>query len=150
MTSYLILMRIQDFPPLMNLPRDRWEPVPFPSPAPSQGPQSLLLSHVRDARGSPREPGREGRSPRSPRERRSTSLPRQPPPPALPRRGPSALPAASRAGMAKFPCRSCLGEPSGHSPPPRKSVACSLPWKLGVERRRKIKAAAPGAVGAVR
>lgn len=77
-TSFLILMRIRDFPPLMNLPRDHWEPVMFPSPAPPRGPRRLLPSLVRDVRGSPREPGREGRSPRSPGERRPDSLPRPP------------------------------------------------------------------------
>lgn len=81
--------------------------VPFPSPfAGSPEPPSQPCTRREGLSSSAGKGGTEHRE--SPGQ-----APRQPPPPALPRRGPPALSAASRGGMAKFPCRSCLGELAG-------------------------------------
>lgn len=89
--------------------------------SPSRGLRSLLPSHVG-------EPGREGRSPRVP-GRGAPSLP-------LPRRGPCST--GSEPGRdGKVSLQILPGRASGHSAPPRKSVACSLPWKLGAKEKAK-------------
>lgn len=126
-----------------NSAHDHWEPVPSPFAAPSRCPRSLLPSHVRGCsrrRGSSLK-SREGRdgntgAPGSPRQSRQ-------PPPCRPRRGPAALPVSSRGRGGKVSLQILLGRASGHSPPPRKSVACSLPWEPGVERRKRM-AEVPG------
>lgn len=83
--------------------------VPFPRPLRGVPGASFPATGRRRRAGLLWRAGRGGTGPRSPRERRPDSSP----PAFPPAPGPSALPAASRRGMAKFPCRSCLGELAG-------------------------------------
>lgn len=103
------------------------------------------------ANGSAQELGREGwrhRRSRDPEAAGSggSRKPRQPPP-SRPRRSPAALPATSRGREGKLSLQILPGRASRHSPPPRKSVACSFPWKPDAERRSEITEEAPRGCG---
>lgn len=152
-TSFFILTRIRDFPPFVNLANDHRESVLLPSPAPSRGPRSLLPGYVRGAPEGEGLPLKRRRHPAPPGARgsgeRRAGAPRQPPsfPPSRPRRGPAALPAGGRGRGGKVSLQILPGRASGHSPPPRKSVACSFPWKPGGEGRRGIVEGTPQGCG---
>lgn len=152
-TSCFILMRTGGFPLFINLTNGYRDPVLFPSPASSRGPRSLLPSRVRDSpegeglhssagKGgteTPAAPGAQGS------EERRPGRPGNLPPPA---RGGAPLLSRQRAveGEGKVSLQILPGRASGHSPPRRKSVACSLSWKPGAERS-KIREGAPQGCG---
>lgn len=122
---------------------------PFPgSPEPPSPPRTRRSCRRRAPlqRREGREGGRETPAPPGARgggQRRAAPPSPRGPPPARPRRGPAAFPAGSRGRGGKVSLPTLPGRASGQPSPPRKSVARSLPWKPGAERRSKIMEEAP-------